>query len=273
LTTDAELEALPSAARALMTFYGVVPGQPKHWSFHLGWRGRFRMAPDLPWMPVEAIQYNTRRPVARFFHMRAWMKHVFPVLARDTYVQGRGRMLGKVADLVTVVDGSGPEFDEGDLVTWLNDCVLLAPSMLLGPYTRCRHVDMTTFDVSFCDYERTVTARVFVDDRGAPMTFETTNRFLNDPNDPKHPLIRCRWTTPIESWQSIEGRTFPHRARATWHLPSGDYTYIELELLASAVAFDVLPVEMSRGPKAHDCGWFTRTQRRPSRGRGTQGYS
>jgi hypothetical protein len=242
--SEAELRALPAAARSLMSFYGVRAEQPKHWSFRSGWRGRFRMAPDRPWMPLEAIQYNVRRPVARFFHMRVWMNGVVPVLARDTYVEGRGRMLGKVADWITVVDGSGPEFDEGELVTWLNDCILLAPSMLLGPETHWLHMDEKAFEVSFCDGGRTVNARVFVDDRGAPTNFETTNRFLSDPNDPRHPLIRCRWTTPIESWQDIDGRAFPHRARVTWHLPGGDFTYGEFEMVPSALAFDVSPSEL-----------------------------
>jgi hypothetical protein len=243
LTTGAELAALPPAARSLMDFYGVQAGQPRHWSFRVGWRGRFRMAPTRPWMPIEAIQYDTRAPVARFFHMRVRMNGILPVLARDTYVEGRGRMLGKVADLVTVVDGRGPEFDKGELVTWLNDCVMLAPALLLGPSTRWSHIDARSFDVSLHDHESTVMARVFVDERGAPINFETTDRFVADPDDPNHRYVRCRWTTPVESWQSISGRTYPARCRASWHLPRGEYTYAEFDLLPEALAFDVLPLE------------------------------
>jgi hypothetical protein len=251
LVGEAELAALPRAARALMDFYGVHAGQPKQWSLRMGWRGRFRMGPNRPWMPIEAIQYDTRLPVARFFHMRARMNGVFPVLARDTYVKGRGHMLGKVVDLVTVVDGSGPEFDQGELITWLNDCVLFAPSMLLGPSTLWFHVAERAFDLSFSDQGHKVTARVFVDDRGAPVNFETTDRFLNDPDDPKHPLIRGRWTTPIESWLRIGNRTYPSRGKATWHLAGGDFTYGEFDLLARTLAFDVSPQErITSAPRA-----------------------
>jgi hypothetical protein len=239
--SETELAGLPSAARAYMSFYGVVAGQPKHWSFCMRWKGRFRMAPDGPWMPVEAVQYDMRSPVARVFHMRARMKHVLPVLARDTYVHGRGRMLGKIADLVTVVDRSGPEFDRGELVTWLNDCVLFAPSMLLRSSTRWSHVDARSFDIAFSDHACTVTARVFLDDRGAPIDFETTDRFLNDPDDPKHPLVRGRWSTPVGSWQRTPAGLFPTRGRAVWHLASGDFPYAEFELLPASLAFDVPP--------------------------------
>ena len=240
--SDAELALLPPAARALMDFYGVRAGQPKHSSFRVGWRGRFRMAPTLAWMPIEAIQYDTVVPVARFFHMRARIKGVFPVLARDTYVEGRGNMLGKVVDLVTIVDGSGPAFDQGELATWLNDCVLLAPSMLLGANIRWSHVDARSFDVSVTDGRNTVSGRVFVDHRGAPTNFETSDRFLTDPDDPKRGLVRCRWTTPIESWQQIDGQTYPARGRATWHLPNGEFTYAAFDLIPRTLAFDVSPL-------------------------------
>jgi hypothetical protein len=241
LATRAELDVLPPAARAYMNFYGVVPSQPKHWSFCMRWRGRFRMAPDRPWMPIDAVQYDMRAPVARVFHMKARMKHVLPLLARDTYIDGRGRMLGKIADLVTVVDGSGPEFDQGELVTWLNDCVLFAPSMLLGPRTRWSQATARSFDIAFSDHTSVVTARVFVDDRGAPIDFETNDRFLSDLDDPKQRLVRARWSTPVEAWQRTPRGLFPTRGRAIWHLASGDFPYAEFELLPTSLAFDLAP--------------------------------
>ena len=50
-------------------------------------------------------------------------------------------MRGSVFGLVPVVDSSGPELDVGELVTWLNDAVLLAPSMLLRPGVEWAAVD------------------------------------------------------------------------------------------------------------------------------------
>ena len=236
---EGELAALPEAARAFMRFQGVRPGQPKRWALRAGWRGRFRMAPARPWMPVEAVQYDLRAPVARFFHMRATMSGVLPVLARDTYVGGLGRMVVRVADLVTVIDGSGPEFDQGELVAWLNDCVLLAPSMLLGPNARFTHVDARAFDVAVTDEGNTVTGRVLVDDRGAPIDFETKDRWLSDPVDPRR-LLRRRWSTPVESWQTIDGREVVARGSAVWHAPAGDFRYAELDLVPGTLAFDAM---------------------------------
>jgi hypothetical protein len=236
-----ELAGLPPAVDRYLRFFGVAPSQAKHWSLRVRWTGRFRMAPSGSWMPIEAVQYDLRSPVTRVFHMRARMMGVVPVLARDTYVEGRGSLLAKVYDLVPVARGSGSEFDQGELVTWLNDCVMFAPSMLLGPTTQWCHVDTRSFEIVFSDRAQTVRAKVGIDERGAPIHFETTDRFLADPDDPKHPLIRGRWSTPIETWQRIGARTFPERARATWHLPSGNFTYAEFVLDRTSLAFDLPP--------------------------------
>jgi hypothetical protein len=143
--TEADLAGLPEPARRYLRFMAVV-GRPRVWSLRASFAGRFRFGPEQPWRKVETWQYNSSLDLARIFHMRMLFGPV-PVLGRDTYLRGRGRMLGRALDLVTVVDGSGPEFDIGELVTWLNDAVLLAPSMLSGHATAWSPVDEGSFDV------------------------------------------------------------------------------------------------------------------------------
>ena len=50
-----------------------------------------------------------------------------------------------------VNNGRGPEFDFGELVTYLNDLALLAPSMLLVPAVSRGPVDARSFDLSLTD--------------------------------------------------------------------------------------------------------------------------
>ena len=165
--TEAQLAALPEPVQRYLWFMGVV-GRPRDWSFRLGFSGRFRRKPGEAWMKCEAWQYNSRLAVARIFHIRARFGGLFPVVARDTYVQGRGRMLIKLLDLYTIEDGVGEEFDIGEMVTYLDDAVLIAPSMLLVPEVAWAPVDTTSFDVALTGHGRTVTARVLIDERGAP---------------------------------------------------------------------------------------------------------
>lgn len=238
VVSHAEMSALPRTVRRFMNFYGVAEGTPKHTAMSLRWTGQFRLAPDKPWVPMEAVQRDTRTPVARIFLMRARINGVLPVFVHDTYVDGHGKVLAKLADVVPVVEASGSALSLNELVTWVDDCVHFAPSMLLGRHTHWIKVDDHAFDVVFYDGGRKIAARVHVDERGAPIDFETDDRFLDDPQDPKHPLIRGRWTTPSRAWQRVGEQVLPTQTDATWELPHGAFTYARLDLDAASVHFE-----------------------------------
>lgn len=237
--TEADLQPLPGAVQRYLRFMRVV-GRPRDWSFRLRFTGRFRRSRDEAWMTCEAWQYNSRLAVARIFYIQLRFFGFVPVLGRDTYVDGHGRMLIRMLDLFTVGDGTGEAYDIGELVTYLNDGILIAPAMLLVPEVRWSEVDARSFDVSLTDHGRTVKARVFVDERGAPVDFETTDRFYADSNDAST-VTRCRWTTPLDGCQQVGERLLPTRGQAIWHPPDGELAYADFTLDPATVAFNVPP--------------------------------
>lgn len=235
---EGDLAALPEPARRYLRVMGALD-RPKDWSLCAHWRGRFRRGPDEAWRAVEAWQYNSALEVARVFHMHFPMGGVLPVYVRDTYLSGHGRMLGRVLDLVPVVDATGDALDQGELVTWLNDAVLLAPSMLLRPEVTWSPLDERSFELALTDAGHTVRARVFLDALGRPCDFSTTDRFVEDPFTAKHPLVRARWSTPVEGFETVEGRCVPRRGKAVWHLPQREFAYADLEL--ASISWNVTP--------------------------------
>jgi hypothetical protein len=237
VVTDTDLAPLPATAQRYLRFMGVV-GRPRDWSLRMSFRGRFRTRHFGPWRACRTWQYNTRLALARIFHIRIRLAGV-PVLARDTYLRGHGRMLVRLLDLVTVADGSGTEFDAGELVTYLNDAIFFAPSLILGAEAVWSGVDHRSFDVRLTDGATTVTARVSVDERGAPVDFSTTDRFCSDPANPNR-LLRARWTTPITA-ECRDGRPVSARGQAIWHLAQGASPYADFTLVPGTLAFNVPP--------------------------------
>lgn len=227
-----DIAALPEAARRYFARMGALD-RPRDWSLCAHWAGRFRRTPEEPWRDVEAWQYNSAVELARVFHMRFPMGGVIPVYVRDTYVQGRGRMLARALDLIPVVDGAGDSFDLGELVTWLNDAVFIAPSMLLRPEVEFFAVDDGTFDLALTDREHTVRARVYIDEHGAPVDFHTTDRYVADPFIPGHPITRAEWSTPMDALQEIESRTLARHGKAVWKLRGKEFVYAELTLVSA----------------------------------------
>lgn len=242
MVTEADLERLPKAVQRYFAFMGA-PGKPRDESFRLYMRGRFLF--DREWVPCECAQYNSALSIARIFHMRLRVKGIVPTYVRDTYVRGQGRMLGKALDLVKVVDAATEEISIGECVTYLNDAVLFAPSMLLHPAVTFEDAGPDAFDVELADGGRTVRARAYLDARGAVTDFSTTDRFYAPPRSEVAP-VRAEWRTPVEGWQPHEGRMLPTRAKAIWMLPEGPLPYAELEIDPLDLARNV-PPRLPRG--------------------------
>jgi len=218
--TEDEVAGRPPVVQRYLRFMCVV-GRPRVWSLQARIDGRFRLRPRLGWMPAQAWQYNTNHDIARVFVMSVRLVGVLPMVGRDTYLHGHGRMLGRLLDRVTVVNGHGDEFDIGELTTYLNDAILMAPSMLLTTATAWNPVDDHTFEVVLTDAGHTVRARVFVDDRGAPYDFTTADLYAALPGG----LVQAEWHTPVADWTTFDGLPAPGTVAAVWHLPDGPLPY------------------------------------------------
>lgn len=234
--TEADLAPLPEPAQRWMRRSGVV-GRPRDWSFRVRTTGRFRLRPGRGWMPFEAWQYDSGPAVARVYCMRVDMAGVLPVYAVDSYVAGRGRMRGRLLGLVPVADGSGPEFDVGELATWVDDVAMTAPSMLLVPAARWTPVDDRCVQLAFTDSGTTVTTRLSVDAAGRLTDVSTEDRYAALPQG----VVRARWSTPVAGWTTVDGREIPAGGTAVWHLPDGEYRYAEVRVDTRSLRWGVPP--------------------------------
>ena len=229
-----ELSGLPAPARRFMEFVRVTE-RPRARSFRARFVGEIRMRPGQRWMPFHARQYNSVDPVVRVIDMRIDVAGVVPMFGSDTYLNGRGRMHGKLLGLVTVADGEGREFDLGELVTWVNDAALVAPSMLLTSRTDWRAVDDDSFDVIFSDGGNTVTARLSVDGGGRLTDFHTDDRWYAGEPSPQ----RMPWSTPISGWSTDRERPVPLDAEAVWHFADDEFAYVRGRFVQDSIVYNV----------------------------------
>lgn len=240
LVTEDDLAGLPTPAQHYLHAMGAV-NRPHVWSFQAHITGRFRLRGQGSWMPAEAWQYNSAVEVARIFHMRLDYARMVPMIGRDTYIAGKARMHGKLLGLVTVAQARGPETDMSELVTYLNDAVLMAPSMLLRPNVSFAEVDEHSFDVTLVDAAQSVTGRVLLDDESRPANFITSDRYA----DLSGGLVRAQWSTPVDGWQLDGDRFIFTRASALWQLPAGPLTYLDFSLSPGDVRYNVAPADIS----------------------------
>src|SRR5262245_58844121 len=105
-----------------------VVGRERDFSLRASFSGRFRRDAS-GWSTCEVEQYDSRGPVTRAFMMKLSLQGLLPVTVRDEYVHGRGSLEVRAFDLARVAQGNGYELDVGELVTYLNDAILMAPSL------------------------------------------------------------------------------------------------------------------------------------------------
>lgn len=225
--TGADLAPLPQPAQRYLHFMGV-PGRPRDRSLFAHLVGRSRRREGRPWTPCDAWLFASAVEPARILRMRHEVAGV-PATRRDTYVRGRGRTCSHVLGVLPVHRDAGPKADTNQLVGWLCDVVLMAPSMLLGPATTwTTGPDAGSFGVAVADRGRTASVRVLLDARGAARELWTDDRYAALPGG----VERVRWHMQVDGWSVVDDRPRMTGASTTWDLLCEPFRYGELALAA-----------------------------------------
>jgi hypothetical protein len=211
-----------------------VVGKPWIDTVCIKYEGVFRLGADKPWMPIKAEQFYTTNPPSFHWKARFKMFGLWIVKGDDTYKNGQGHMFGKVAGLYTIFDARGEEMDQGTMMRYLNEMTWF-PIALLSDYISWQAVDEHSFDVTFTDCGKSVTARFIIDDAGRLLNF-VTKRFREN----KGKYTYDTWTTPMTEWGQLAGLNLPIRGQAVWKLPTGDLPYTDVK--TTTVEYNV-PIE------------------------------
>lgn len=216
----ADLANLPPPVARYLTF-ALPEGQRRIRVARIQWTGEMRLQPGGPWSPFTADQRFAARPPGFVWDARFRMMPLIPVLVRDSYVGGDGRMSGRVGGVVSVVDEGGtPEMAQSALARWLGEAAWFPTAFLPGEGIAWHAVDDTTARATVTDGAVQVTADFHfaasgelrgmsalryrdVNGRGVLMPFEGRYR----------------------GFEKREGVMIPSSAEVAWLLPEGRFSY------------------------------------------------
>jgi hypothetical protein len=217
------LQPLPSCVQKWLERANVV-GKPTIRSVRLKQKGMMRGKPEESWMPVEAEEYFRVDQPAFLWKARVQYRSLIQLVARDRYIDGRGNMLVKALSLISVADSKGKEIDQGSMVRYLAEMVWF-PTAALRPYIRWEEIDSTAARATMS--YRGITAQGifrFTED-GDILTFEAERyREVNG----KYSLDP--WLIRAKGYRSFDGIRIPDTSEVTWKLPTGDFTWFEVEI-------------------------------------------
>ncbi|MGE0393535.1 MAG: DUF6544 family protein [Vicinamibacterales bacterium] len=212
---------LPAPVQRWLHASGAV-GRPRAQVVRLHQRGGMRTAPDQAYMPMEAEQYFTVDDPGFVWTVDVTMMRVVPVVGRDSFAAGRGRMLIKAGGLVTVADGTGPTFDQGTALRFLGEIVWF-PSAAASPSIAWTAVDDRHAQATIATAGTTASALFEFDDRDRVVRL-TADRYYGG-------RTLERWTIPITEWRAVRGVEIPVRGGAVWKLAAGDFDYFQWEIV------------------------------------------
>ncbi len=224
IITEKHLEGLPGPVQRWLRYSQII-GKERAITVRLKQKGEIKTAPDKNWMPFTAEEYYTTDPPAFIWSVKAAIAPLLFIKGRDKYINGTGNMNIKLMSLFSVVDARGPELDQGTLLRFLNE-IMWFPSAALNDYIKWEAVDSFSAK-AVMKYKDTEAWAVFNIDKAGRLINMTAERF----REAGGKFVLDKWSTPISGHKEFNGIPLPAAGRAVWHLPSGDFEYIKLELI------------------------------------------
>ncbi len=228
--TEEELAPLPPPLQRYLRRAGAV-GRPHVQSFRARFRGTLRNGADAGWMEISAQQHDFLAPApARLFLMQASRWGV-PFEAYHRFADGGATMRVRLASVVELINGRGPELTRSETVTLFNDLCLLAPAALLDADVGWEPVDARTVRGTFAHAGNRVTAQLKFDAQGDLVEFRSNDR--SQSADGKV-FRQLPWTTPLSEYRDFGPARVAARGDAVWEEPGGAFVYGRFELVELA---------------------------------------
>lgn len=221
--TEESIAALPPPVQRWLRHSGALE-RPIPRGVFLTQSGQLRTDPKGAFMPAEAEQYFRTDEPGFVWQVHVTMARVVPILGRDSYLDGRGRMLIRAGGLVSMVDAQGPEIDQGTLLRYLGEIVWF-PGAALRPYLAWRAIDDHKAEATMT--HRGVSALAILEfDAEGRMNEMTAQRFLGAGAEAK----LTDWVVTVNQWGRFEGVLIPTRGEVSWEMESGRFTYYLWEI-------------------------------------------
>lgn len=223
--TENDMQHLPEPVKKYIRFAGFV-GKEKISNVFLKARGQIRSSEKSGWMQFTSEQYNFFANPFRAFYIRA-VKMGVPAVGFHLYKNETATMVIKLLNLFTVVDAKGPEMNQAETVTVLNDMCFIAPGSLISKNITWETMDTGQVKATFINGQITVSAILSFDEEGKLVNFLSFDRF--ETADGKI-YINNPWETPVKEYRKFGDYYLPAKADVIYKRPNGDFCYLEFRL-------------------------------------------
>jgi hypothetical protein len=179
--------------------------------------GQFRAGLDKDFTDIEGEQYFTTEKPGFI-----WKGTTPMFTAKDMYVADKGRLVVTLFSLYNIVNGSGENFNEGELQRWLAESVWFPTNLLPSERNQWSPIDANSAKLSFKYGAVSFSYIVTFNEIGEIETMET-KRFLGEEK-------RETWLCKMADYREINGVIIPMKAEVIWKLEKGEVSYAKFNV-------------------------------------------
>ena len=225
ILTEKDIAHLPEPIKKYIRLTGFM-GKEKISNIFLKGCGQIRSSEKSGWMQFASEQYNFFSNPLRAFYIKA-KKMGVPAIGLHLYKNEKATMVIKILNLFKVVDAHGPEMNQGETVTVLNDMCFMAPGCLINKNIAWEIMDENQVKATFTNGNITVSAILTFDKEGKLVNFLSYDRF--ETADGKK-YQNFPWETPVKEYRKFGDFYLPSKAEVIYKRPDGDFCYLEFKL-------------------------------------------
>lgn len=213
------LDGLPPATRRWLERSGAI-GRPRPRVVRLRQLGEMQLEPDAGFRSVVAHQTFRVDEPAFLWSVRLAMFGL-PIVGRDTYLDGHGRMRIEAGGLLPIVDEADEKIDQGAMLRYLGETVWF-PAGALSRYVRWKPGPDPT-------REARATMRHGAHEVSGDFTFDDEGRFVSLRAERYRgggaEASLTPWSVRATAWEVFDGVEIPSAGEVVWHLPEGDFVF------------------------------------------------
>jgi len=183
-----------------------------------------RLKENQPWLKAQAEQYFRTDEPGFIWAVDIKMAPLVHIVGKDQYIDGRGNMLIKLLSLIPVANASGKEIDQGTLLRYLSE-IMLVPTAALSDTIQWEGIDSKSAKATM-SYKGVTASGVFTfNEKGEILNF-VAQRY----GDFGGGYQMETWCAEITEYREFNGFKVASKGDIIWKFKTGDYHWYHFEV-------------------------------------------
>ena len=174
--------------------------------------GQFKPGFDKDWTNITGEQYATTEKPGFI-----WKGSTSMFVARDMFIDDKGRLVVSLFSLYNIVDAKGEQYDQGELLRWLGESILYPTNLLPSTRLKWFPISKLTAKLTFDYNEHSLFFLVTFNETGEITQMETKRYMDNEKLE--------TWIIKIGNYKEINNVIVPTSFEVLWRLTKGDFSY------------------------------------------------